>query len=94
MRPAWSVILFTTLAGAGQGLFLALFAAEVLADPERRFLVAGAALALALLGAGLAASFLHLGHPERAWRSAEMWRTSWLSREVIVLPVFMAAVFA
>jgi len=94
MRPAWSVILFTTLAGAGQGLFLALFAAEVLADPEWRFLVAGAALALALLGAGLAASFFHLGHPERAWRSAAMWRTSWLSREVIVLPAFMAAVFA
>jgi len=92
MRPAWSVILFTTLAGAGQGLFLALFAAEVLADPEWRFLVAGAALALALLGAGLAASFFHLGHPERAWRSAAMWRTSWLSREVIVLPAFMGVV--
>ena len=28
MRPAWSVIIFTTLAGAGQGLFLALFAAD------------------------------------------------------------------
>ena len=28
MNPAWSVILFTTLTGAGQGLFLALFAAD------------------------------------------------------------------
>ena len=35
------------------------------------------------------ASFFHLGHPERAWRSAAMWRTSWLSREVIALPLFM-----
>ena len=44
-----------------------------------------------LLG-GLGASFLHLGRPERAWRAAMMWRTSWLSREVIVLPAFIGAV--
>jgi DMSO reductase anchor subunit len=56
--------------------------------------VPGAAVSLALLGAGLAASFFHLGRPERAWRSAAMWRSSWLSREVIVLPAFMAAVLA
>src|SRR5205085_4836970 len=33
-----------------------------------------------------------LGRPERAWRAATMWRTSWLSREVIVLPAFIAVV--
>ena len=54
----------------------------------------GAVIVLALLAAGLLASFFHLGHPERAWRSAAKWRTSWLAREVIVLPAFMAAVFA
>ena len=43
--------------------------------------------------AGLVASFFHLGRPERAWRAAAKWRTSWLSREVIVLPAFMAVVF-
>ena len=48
----------------------------------------------ALHGAGLVASFFHLGRPERAWRSASQWRTSWLSREVIVLPAFMAVVLA
>jgi DMSO reductase anchor subunit len=42
---------------------------------------------------GLGASFFHLGHPERAWRTATKWRTSWLSREVIVLPAFMGVVF-
>jgi len=47
---------------------------------------------LALSALGLGASFLHLGHPERAWRAAAMWRTSWLSREVIALPAFMALV--
>lgn len=90
MNPAWSVVLFTTLAGAGQGLYLALFAGQA----GGRLLQAGTAIALGLLGAGLLASFFHLGHPERAWRTATMWRTSWLSREVIVLPAFIALVLA
>ena len=93
MRPAWSVLLLTTLIGAGQGLFLAIFSADLLSSPGRAFLAAGSALSLLLLGAGLAASFFHLGHPERAWRSAAMWRTSWLSREVIVLPLAMGLAF-
>jgi sulfite dehydrogenase (quinone) subunit SoeC len=98
MRPAWSVILLTTLIGAGQGLFLALFAVDAY-DAARGqaslapfFVAAAIAASLALAGAGLLASFFHLGHPERAWRSAAMWRTSWLSREVIALPLFMALV--
>ena len=94
MRPAWSVLLLTTLIGAGQGLFLAAFAADLLLRAERQFVLAGAVIPLVLLSAGLTASFFHLGHPERAWRSAAMWRTSWLSREVIVLPALMAVVFA
>lgn len=100
MNPAISVIFLTTLIGAGQGLFLATYAAElgVLgAVPEgelRGFLIAGSVLSLALSGLGLFASFFHLGRPMRAWRAVAMWRTSWLSREVIVLPVFMAGVFA
>jgi DMSO reductase anchor subunit len=49
-------------------------------------------VALVLLGLGLVASFFHLGRPERGWRAAARWRTSWLSREVIVLPAFMGAV--
>ncbi len=100
MRPAWSVILLTTLIGAGQGLFLALFAADAYdaargqASLAPLFVAAAVAAALALVGAGLLASFFHLGHPERAWRSAAMWRTSWLSREVVALPLFMALVAA
>ena len=98
MHPAFSVIFLTTLIGAGQGLFFALYAVEIcerfelISAPAAEFFVAGSALAAALLVAGLIASFFHLGHPERAWRSAAMWRTSWLSREVIVLPAFIAAV--
>lgn len=101
MHPAFSVIFFTTLAGAGQGLFLALYTGQLYSvfkllpaqDPVQ-FYAAGSLLALALLVAGLASSFLHLGRPERAWRSAAMWRTSWLSREVIALPAFIGSVAA
>ena len=99
MNPRFSVILLTTLIGAGQGLFVALVAVEIgallgwLPEPRRPwFYFYGSLLALLFTGAGLVASFFHLGRPERAWRSATQWRTSWLSREVIVLPAFMAVV--
>lgn len=93
MRPAYSVLFLTTLIGAGQGLFIALFLCELLASAPSDFLAVGSAIVILLCGAGLLASFFHLGHPERAWRTMMMWRTSWLSREVIALPAFMAAVF-
>lgn len=98
MHPAFSVIFLTTLIGVGQGLFLALYAAEVgarfdwLPMQESDFYALGSLIAFLFLAAGLSASFFHLGRPERAWRTAAMWRTSWLSREVIVLPAFMAVV--
>ena len=92
MRPAWSVILLTTLIGAGQGLFLAALSAR-LADGDNAawFVKVTTGIAVLLLGAGLLASFFHLGRPLRAWRAASQWRTSWLSREVILLPAFGGA---
>jgi DMSO reductase anchor subunit len=96
MHPAFSVIFLTTLIGVGQGLFLALFTgqlyslAKLLPAQSDEFYAMGSLLALALLVAGLVASVFHLGRPERAWRAATQWRTSWLSREVIVLPAAMA----
>jgi DMSO reductase anchor subunit len=89
----------TTLIGAGQGLFFALYAAalgaqlDVLPRAPDAFFVAGGLVVVVLLGAGLAASFFHLGRPERAWRAAAMWRSSWLSREVIALPLFAGLAF-
>ena len=101
MHPAFSVIFLTTLIGAGQGLFLALFSSQLYSEfdllpgiGESNFYGIGAAIALVLLVGGLISSVFHLGHPERAWRSAARWKTSWLSREVIALPTTMAAVFA
>ena len=100
MHPAFSVIFLTTLIGVGQGLFIALYATELGADvdwlsaPDAMFYAIGSVIAALFLVGGLLASFLHLGRPERAWRAAAMWRTSWLSREVIVLPVFVALTLA
>jgi DMSO reductase anchor subunit len=97
MHPAFSVIFLTTLIGVGQGLFLALFTGHLYsvvkvvpmqADPQT-FYGLGSLIALVFMAGGLVASFFHLGRPERGWRAAAMWRTSWLSREVIVLPAFM-----
>jgi sulfite dehydrogenase (quinone) subunit SoeC len=99
MNPAFSVIFLTTLIGVGQGLFLALFTQQsyalfdLLPHQDARFYGWGSLLALVFTMAGLIASFLHLGRPERAWRAAAQWRTSWLSREVIVLPAFMGILF-
>ena len=96
MHPQFSVLFLTTLIGAGQGLFVALVTIEaaalfeLLPSPHRPwFFFYGSLIAFLFTGAGLLASFFHLGRPERAWRSAARWRTSWLSREVIVLPAFM-----
>ncbi|WP_455204211.1 dimethyl sulfoxide reductase anchor subunit family protein [Kaarinaea lacus] len=99
MNPAFSVIFLTTLIGVGQGMFIALFSGQYytmlqnLPAQSGSFYGAGSMIALVFLVGGLIASFFHLGHPERAWRAATQWRTSWLSREVIVLPIFMFFVF-
>ena len=100
MHPAFSVIFLTTLIGAGQGLFLAIFTGQsysavrlVASQDSANFYGLGALIALIFLVAGLFASFFHLGRPERAWRAAAMWRTSWLPREVIMLPTLMGLIF-
>jgi len=100
MHPAFSVIFLTTLIGIGQGLFLALFTGQVYslanlipAQESLSFYAVGSLIALLFLMLGLISSVFHLGRPERAWRAMTMWRTSWLSREVIVLPLFMLLVF-
>jgi DMSO reductase anchor subunit len=98
MHPAFSVIFLTTLIGVGQGLFLALYTIEsysvvkLLPAQSGAFYAWGSLISVILLSLGLLASFFHLGHPERAWRSATKWRTSWLSREVIVLPAVLVAI--
>ena len=90
MNPAFSVVFFTTVIGAAQGLVVTL-ALALLGGVALSNAFVGQALVVAeaMLLIGLAASFGHLGRPERAWRAVMMWRSSWLSREVIVLPIFV-----
>ena len=95
MNPAASVVVFTMLAGGAQGLVVALALSSIAGiESAPTFTPRALLLAAALLAIGLGASFLHLGRPERAWRAAAMWRSSWLSREVIVLPAFIGLVLA
>ncbi|WP_396616508.1 dimethyl sulfoxide reductase anchor subunit family protein [Lysobacter soli] len=90
MHPAFSVIAFTTLSGAGYGLLL--WAGGLILLPALHgrapangttILLWGVLLVLGLVltTAGLLSSMLHLGKPGRAWRAFSQWRTSWLSRE-------------
>ncbi len=91
MHPAFSILFFTTLAGAAQGLLVALALARIAGiAADGNFVLRAVGLGVVLLLAGLAASFLHLGHKMRAWRAVLMWRTSWMSREVIVMPAYIA----
>ncbi|MEM7169462.1 MAG: DmsC/YnfH family molybdoenzyme membrane anchor subunit [Pseudomonadota bacterium] len=94
MNPAFSVLIFTTLSGAGYGL-LTLVALLRMTDafPAVRWLgFTSLSLALVLITIGLMASTFHLGHPERAWRALSQWRSSWLSREgVMALVTYMPA---
>jgi DMSO reductase anchor subunit len=85
MHPAFSIIFFTSAAGAGYGLLamLGTMAAFGRLPPDRSIGLISLGLALTLIVAGLMSSTLHLGRPERAWRALSQWRSSWLSREGI-----------
>ena len=86
MHPAYSVIFFTTLSGAGYGLLMWLALGRLSGNwifgPEVG--IFSCLAALTLITAGLLTSSLHLGHPRRAWRAFSEWRSSWLSREGVI----------
>jgi len=95
MRPAWSIIVFTSLSGLGLGmLFWFGLGMVVIEDP--RDLILFVILGLSAVLIGLMSSLLHLGHPERAWRALSQWRSSWLSREGVcaVATIALTLVYA
>ena len=98
MKPAPSIIGFTTVSGLGYGMLFVLAAGAVFGlIPSDRWLGATSfLLALGSITAGLFASTLHLGHPERAWRAISQWRSSWLSREglLAILTYVPTVIFA
>nr|MDQ2704679.1 dimethyl sulfoxide reductase anchor subunit [Pseudomonadota bacterium] len=94
MHPAYSVIFFITVTGAGYGLLacLGISAGFGLIEPGFWFRFVSLGLALLLISAGLLSSAAHLGRPERAWRAFSQWRSSWLSREgVAAVATFIPA---
>ncbi|MCE1204628.1 MAG: 4Fe-4S binding protein [Holophagaceae bacterium] len=80
LRGEWTLLLFTTVIS---GLAAWLGASLLGGPPVHRwtFLVLGALV--------LALSTAHLGRPERAWRVLLHLRTSWLSREVAAVSLFL-----
>ncbi len=91
MRPAASVIFFSSLSGAGFGIlyYINLLLGDVWG---------GAAFWLYFLGYGLAVgglmlSALHLANKKNAVKAFREWRTSWLSREAVlaVAALFLTA---
>lgn len=86
MHPAYSVIVFTTVSGAGYGLvfWTAVLSAAGMLPVSGWACFWAIAAGLALAAAGLLASLFHLGHPERSLRAFSQWRSSWLSREGVV----------
>ncbi len=80
LRGEWTLLLFTTVIS---GLAAWMGASLLGGPPVHRW-------AFLLLGAlVLGLSTAHLGRPERAWRALLHLRTSWLSREVAAVSLFL-----
>ncbi|CTQ50481.1 dimethyl sulfoxide reductase anchor subunit family protein [Jannaschia donghaensis] len=94
MNPAPSVIIFSTLSGAGFGL---LFFLGLGLPTVTGFIAFGFYLIAYLLAVGgLLASVFHLKNKKNAWKSYSQWRTSWLSREgwFAVSALLLMAIYA
>ena len=88
MYPAYSIIIFTSLSGAGFGLMALIGLGIAGSGPHP---LVAPVLAFGLAAAGLLSSLFHLGHPERTMRALSQWRSSWMSREgVLALATFIA----
>ena len=92
MHPALSIIVFSTLSGAGLGLgfWFGLLSAGTGGIPAA--ICAGTTIVITTIG--LCCSVFHLRRPSRAWRALSQWRSSWLSREGILAPAALGLVFA
>jgi len=84
MHPAFSVILFSTLSGAGYGVLVWVSCAFIAGAASARSLLWWLLAGLLLATVGLLSSLAHLGKPLRAWRAFSQWQTSWLSREGVM----------
>jgi len=83
MHPSKSTIFFTVFSGTGYGIILCLSCLSLITQInfDSDFKLILIIVSFAFICSGLLSSTLHLGHPERAWRSFSQWKSSWLSRE-------------
>ncbi|WP_298431542.1 DmsC/YnfH family molybdoenzyme membrane anchor subunit [uncultured Jannaschia sp.] len=95
MHPAPSVIIFSSLSGAGFGLLF--FLGFGFPAPTGSVAFVFFAIAYALAVGGLLAATFHLKNRKNAWRSYREWRSSWLSREawaavsaLVILAIYAA----
>jgi DMSO reductase anchor subunit len=97
MHPAFSVLIFTVMSGAGYGLAILLILGHLTGISQLQasnVLLTSGIIALVLITLGLLCSMGHLANPKNAWRAFNRFRTSWLSREgvfaVLFYPFFIA----
>ncbi len=94
MKPEFSIILLTVLAGMAEGVLFFLVGADAITllkggAVSFDIMLYGVILSVALAGLGTMASFFHLHHKSRGIKAIKRWRFSWLSREVLLLPLFI-----
>ncbi|MEH6577226.1 MAG: DmsC/YnfH family molybdoenzyme membrane anchor subunit [Amphritea sp.] len=86
MHPAFSVLVFTVMSGAGYGLTTLMVLGHLSGLSQLQdstVLLSGGVLSFLLISVGLLSSTLHLANPKNAWRSFSRFKTSWLSREAV-----------
>ncbi len=92
----WALVAFTLLMQTSVGVVLVVAVLQVLqargaAHAQTRLLDLPLLVAAIAGLLGLAASLLHLGQPLQGWLAVANVRTSWLSREVALAILFVAA---
>jgi DMSO reductase iron-sulfur subunit len=87
--PHFPLVFMLVVTQLALGAFAVLWLLELAGRAERLWVSALASVALA--GASLFASTIHIGRPIYAWRAMRGLRRSWLSREVLFLSLFAFA---
>lgn len=87
-RQEWPLVVFTLAAQTAAGLLIWTTILSLLRRPPPLSSLAVGGWALALAGAGLLASLLHLGSPQRAFLAMRRLNKSWISREVALALAF------
>lgn len=91
MHPAFSVLFFTVMSGAGYGLITLMVIGHLTGMAmlqDASVLLSAGAVSLVLITLGLLSSTLHLANPKNAWRAFSRFKTSWLSREAVFAVLF------